>query len=136
MPTNLEHFINPLSHISCVPIRTKVNVLVGSQAPSKFSPIMGRCYSFHFRIFENEGGKKIFFSEKKQKKKGFWILFLYHTLPPHGLTTSLLKVDWRCGFGYLRTEKFLPPLAPDCYHHIRHFPLCTSGATGKIEHAL
>ena len=37
---------------------------------------MGQRYSFHFRIFENNGGKKHFFSDKKQKKKRFWILFL------------------------------------------------------------
>ena len=38
---------------------------------------MGQRYSFHFRIFENKGGKKFFFSGKKQqKKKGVGILFL------------------------------------------------------------
>ena len=37
---------------------------------------MGHRYSFHFRIFENKGGKKIFFRKKAKKKKSFWIFFL------------------------------------------------------------
>ena len=41
----------------------------------KIFPIMGQRYSFHFRVFEKNKGKKIFFSDKKQKKKRFWILF-------------------------------------------------------------
>ena len=40
-----------------------------ARSARKIFPIMGQCYSFHFRIFENKGGKKCFFPDEKKKKK-------------------------------------------------------------------
>ena len=45
-----------------VPIKTPVRVLVGREAPGKFSLLWDR-------IFENKGGKKFFFRKKSKKKK-------------------------------------------------------------------
>ena len=40
-----------------------------ARSAQKIFAIMEQRYSFHFRIFENKGGKKFFFQMKSKKKK-------------------------------------------------------------------
>ena len=53
--------LSPKDSQFSVPIRRQSEFWLGTKRLENFFPILGQCYSFHFRIFENKGLYCLFF---------------------------------------------------------------------------